>query len=451
MVPAGMGSSFSSEDALRLILGGATKAANMKATMRFTSRGNDFAYAKTRAKYLFDREYGQNGAKTSLDMSHALAKAITSLKSASFTRIIRIDAQAAAQLEKNEGGRGLLPLTFPSVRDLLQLGISGADRGELFRLYLQAPTSLQPSQVRIKACSEHDHGHGVSLILPPTAGGASGAGVSLSSQVLAQLRDVAEEGFSFVEYFSEQSWNGQDQGGVSLRVAERFPLSTVVSITESSHSADAQMSALKARAKGMAALGRGPERSTHPKGANNVVCHTKIDKTLLGKVYESPEMFRYQLFSLPLLEALKRYDVADLRSILGHFFSSAVTSFVRAPTEAAMVNAWRTFASEHVGSSTVPPSPANQVLGSDFGGLFNPVELLSELTTMDSGGNTKVALQANAERGDGEDGKFSGRSNGIFATTRVPSAHKNPILCAHRVDSLSHRHHECHAQGSPPL
>ena len=119
VVPDSKETSLSSEDALRLILGGATKAANLKATMRFTSSGNDFADAKAKAKYLFDREYGDNGIKSSsssssssspsmssFDMSHALAKAITSLKSASFTRIIRIDAVAAAQLGKNGEGSG---------------------------------------------------------------------------------------------------------------------------------------------------------------------------------------------------------------------------------------------------------------------------------------------------------------------------------------------------------
>ena len=313
----GENDSISTEDALRLILGGATEAANLKATMRFSSRGNDFADARARAKSLFDREYGGTNRHSSeasvqpvSEMSNALAKALLSLKSASFTRIVRIDAVAEAKLGTT--GRSSIPRTFPSVQDLLQLGIFGPDRGELFRLFLKAPPSLSPSNVRIKACSEHDHGHGVSLILPPTSSGRTASGnidpsaatapveVSLSDQVIGQLKDVAKEGFSFVEYFSEQSWEGKDEGGVSMNVAEKFPLATVVSITESSHSAEDQMAVLKARANGMVALGRGPEQKVHPKGANNVICHTKIDKALLGKVYESPEMFRYQLFSLPL-------------------------------------------------------------------------------------------------------------------------------------------------------
>ena len=110
-----------------------------------------------------------------------------------------------------------------------------------------------------------------------------------------------------------------------------------------------------------------------------------------------------QIYSL---EALKRYHVADLKSMLGNFFSSAVTSFVRAPTEAAMVNAWRTFASEYIHLSQLSSTASGRLPGSDFGGLFNPVELLSELTAMDSGGNTKVTLQTSTGRGSGEDGRY---------------------------------------------
>jgi hypothetical protein len=121
--------------------------------------------------------------------------------------------------------------------------------------------------------------------------------------------ELAEGRFSFVEHDS-------GFGYVSLRLAKSFPNATVISI-ERSHGKVAHHVAMAS------ALGV----------QNNAVCRkADSDANIYRNIYESPELFRFQLLSRSMLDSFVATEsLADWGAMLGTLLSTALTTFVYAP------------------------------------------------------------------------------------------------------------------------
>lgn len=146
---------------------------------------------------------------------------------------------------------------------------------------------------------------------------------ALRRELYSHSSEVALEGrFSFVEHNS-------DFGFVSYQLAKEFPNATVVSL-ESSQKKAAQ------HVKMVSDL----------KVYNNVVCNkvAESDSVIFKNIYESPELFRFQLIARGVLEAFG--DAVNLESWgkdLGSVLSSALTTFVAVPSSAQVSLAMSVF------------------------------------------------------------------------------------------------------------
>jgi len=122
--------------------------------------------------------------------------------------------------------------------------------------------------------------------------------------------ELAEGKFSFIEHNS-------GYGYVSTRLAESFPNATIFSIAKDSITAGHHISMLN-------------EFDI----TNNAVCLTgDTDELIYKNIYESPELFRFQLNANSLLDTfMKTKDLHHWGKTLAMMLSTALTSFIYTPS-----------------------------------------------------------------------------------------------------------------------
>eukprot|EP01032_Pedospumella_encystans_P014321 gene14321-16455_t len=135
---------------------------------------------------------------------------------------------------------------------------------------------------------------------------------ALEYELSAHGAELAEGRFSFVEHDS-------GFGYVSLRVAKAFPNATVISLERSAPKVAHHVAMVKALF-----------------ADNNAVClKAEPDATIFRNVYESPELFRFQLQSRSMLDGFIEADsLIEWGSMVGTMLSAALTTFVYAPSSA---------------------------------------------------------------------------------------------------------------------
>jgi hypothetical protein len=166
---------------------------------------------------------------------------------------------------------------------------------------------------------------------------------ALRRELNSHTSEVALEGrFSFVEHNS-------DFGFVSYQLAKEFPNATVVSLENNREKAAQHVKMV-----------------SDLKVYNNVVCNkvAESDSIIFKNIYESPELFRYQLIARGVLEAFG--DAVNLESWgrdLGSVLSSALTTFVSVPSSAQVSLAMSVFMAGGGGILTGPFRPLSDVFG----------------------------------------------------------------------------------------
>jgi len=134
----------------------------------------------------------------------------------------------------------------------------------------------------------------------------------LNREFSSHKGDLAQHGqFSFVEHNSEY-------GFISALVAQQYSNASVVSLERNKIK-------MKQHVRMLEAL----------KIENNVVCSKgdDSDSIIFQRIYESPELFRYQLVARGLLESFANTDDMNAwGSDLGCVLSSAVTTFLAVPS-----------------------------------------------------------------------------------------------------------------------
>jgi hypothetical protein len=135
---------------------------------------------------------------------------------------------------------------------------------------------------------------------------------ALQRELASHSGDLAQHGhFSFVEHNSEY-------GFISAQIAQQYYNASVVSLERDEVK-------MKQHVRMLEAL----------KIDNNVVCSKGMDSDsiIFQRIYESPELFRYQLVARGLLESFANTDdVAEWGSDLGCLLSSALTTFLAVPS-----------------------------------------------------------------------------------------------------------------------
>eukprot|EP01034_Spumella_vulgaris_P022705 gene22705-28858_t len=149
-----------------------------------------------------------------------------------------------------------------------------------------------------------------------TAASDRNQGVSVWKALQNELRshsgELAGGKFSFVEHNS-------GYGYVSTRLAKSFPNATVISLERSA--TKVQHHVAMAEQLGV---------------TNNAVCQKAVDDSLIHKnLYESPELFRFQLRAHSLMEDfIAARSVSDWGESIGTLLSVALTTFIYAPNSA---------------------------------------------------------------------------------------------------------------------
>jgi len=135
--------------------------------------------------------------------------------------------------------------------------------------------------------------------------------------------ELAEGKFSFIEHNS-------GYGYVSTRLAGSFPNATIFSIVKDSITAGHHVSMLNKLDI-----------------TNNAVCLTgDTDELIYKNIYESPELFRFQLNSNSLLDTfIKTKDLQHWGKVLAMMLSTALTSFIYTPASAQV--SWAMFLIYH--------------------------------------------------------------------------------------------------------
>ena len=135
---------------------------------------------------------------------------------------------------------------------------------------------------------------------------------ALEFELDSHSAELAHGKFSFVEHDS-------GYGYVSLRIASSFPNATVISIERSADKVKHHVAMVKSLY-----------------AYNNAVCKkTESDSTICRNIYESPELFRFQLLSRSMLDGfIAAESLSDWGGMIGTMLSTALTSFIYAPTSA---------------------------------------------------------------------------------------------------------------------
>jgi hypothetical protein len=79
------------------------------------------------------------------------------------------------------------------------------------------------------------------------------------------------------------------------------------------------------------------------KVTNNMVCKDAPVASLFRKLVESPELFRYQVWSGSLLDLIVEEEAAMAGKLLGDMLSSALTTFLYVPSDVHVSLAMTTF------------------------------------------------------------------------------------------------------------
>ena len=163
--------------------------------------------------------------------------------------------------------------------------------------------------------------------------------------------DLAQHGhFSFVEHNSEY-------GFISAQVAQRYYNASVVSLERDEKK-------LKQHVRMIDSLNI----------ENNAVCSKGVDSdsTIFQRIYESPELFRYQLVARGLLESFANTDdMSSWGADLGCLLSSAVTTFLAVPSSRQVSLAMSIFFPQQ-------PQGANEVMGGPYRSLSSVFAFGSE-------------------------------------------------------------------------
>lgn len=148
--------------------------------------------------------------------------------------------------------------------------------------------------------------------------------------------------FSFIEHNS-------GVGSVSLLVASRFPLATVVSVEGDARLSDVHLA-----------------RALRLNITNNLVCGTAPDASLARKLFKSPEFVRFQVVSGEFGDLLGRLGAADYGDMVGHLFGVAMSTFLSLPPARLLSLAFTTLFYTY--PDTTVHSPSSLVRGAVFDG-----------------------------------------------------------------------------------
>lgn len=135
---------------------------------------------------------------------------------------------------------------------------------------------------------------------------------ALEYELSSHSAEVAQGKFSFVEHDS-------GFGYVSLRLAKSYPNATVISIERNPGKVRHHVSMVKSLFVD-----------------NNAVCQkTEADSVIYKNIYESPELFRFQLLSRSMLDGfIESESLVEWGSMVGTMLSAALTTFIYAPHSA---------------------------------------------------------------------------------------------------------------------
>jgi len=270
-----------------------------------------------------------------------------------------------------------------SVYSLLHCGVLPSIKAELFRLFLELPLwrfsslpAVVPWKLRFDTSeSDVDGGQRVRLALLVNVGtreygGAGGSQVAASvgggglaaeqSLKAAWWQTVRHElerspaahqngRFSLLEY-------GSGGGALSMAVAQRFPNATVLSLESDGAAVAEHVSAVQRRGLW-----------------NNVVCEGHMDSSVTTKFVESPELLRYQVLSMSLLDLKPSSSGHPPSTYLSSLLSTGLTTFVHMPTDAHMSLAMEIFffaavdaPPAHTPFTPLPPSSTWGLLGPHY-------------------------------------------------------------------------------------
>jgi hypothetical protein len=198
---------------------------------------------------------------------------------------------------------------------------------------------------------------------------------ALQSELRSHTGELTGGKFSFVEHNS-------GYGYVSMRLARVFPNATVISLERSA-----------AKVKHHVAM------AEQLRVTNNAVCQKAADDSVIHKnLYESPELFRFQLRAHSLMEDfIASPSVAAWGESIGTLLSVALTTFIYAPDAAQVSWAMHLLFGEvyerraecddlgacyrrHIIGGT--RRPLSEVLGSDRKGSEDGLGMSSVLSTL---------------------------------------------------------------------
>jgi hypothetical protein len=158
----------------------------------------------------------------------------------------------------------------------------------------------------------HTIGSKLSTDQSPEITTAHGVWKSLQTEFARHSAELANGRFSFLEYHS-------GLGLISTRLASEYPDATVFSLEKDEVNTDLHLNLADAF-----------------NVSNDAICHLEMDPTTLHRnLYESPELFRFQLF---FNNALKQFqetnNLEEWGQHMGAILSSALTTFVYVPNRA---------------------------------------------------------------------------------------------------------------------
>jgi hypothetical protein len=262
------------------------------------------------------------------------------------TTVFRVEAIGDPLLFEGTPAAAMSDRTRPtdlgaSAYTLLHLGLTAQPRRQLLKLYIELPLWSVDAQrinsvvpwtlfMSLRGISEKTlSGHyvlssdrGQSSLVSSSLGDYASTSDRerakllwhiLSTELASHRGDLAGGKFSFVEHNS-------GYGYVSSRLAKRYPNATVVSIEE-------DILKVKYHVKYLESLSV----------ENNAVCgkSPETNNEIAGNVYDSPEFFRYQLYSRGLLDSFERHrTVEGWGEEIGRTLSGAMTSFLMIPSSA---------------------------------------------------------------------------------------------------------------------
>lgn len=190
----------------------------------------------------------------------------------------------------------------------------------------------------------------------PEIATAQGVWAALSSEFNQHPAELANGRFSFLEYNS-------GLGLISSRLAQDYPDATIFSLEKDDKSTEYHLDLLQKYNL-----------------TNDAVCHLELDSSSLHRnLYESPELFRFQLFFNNALQQFEDTSSLDEWGLhMGQILSSALTTFVYVPNRSLL--SLGLYALFGIFCDVIHFDKSGcRVLSSTHGAFFSPVELLSSI------------------------------------------------------------------------